>query len=140
MPKRPKILCIDDRIENLRIRAMLLEQFGCETIAVQDHQSALKAVSENEIDLLLIDYHLAGGQNGEDIARDVRVMHPEIPLIMLTGDGKLPDSACECVDAVLIKGASDPGTLLDTIQKLLPAAELRPRRPMLVPERVAKPA
>lgn len=140
MPRKPRILCIDDRIENLRIRAMLLEQFGCETIAVQDHQSALKAVSEDNIDLLLIDYHLAGGETGEDIARDVRVMRPAIPLVMLTGDSKLPDSACECVDAVLIKGISNPGTLLETVQKLLPDAELRPRRPMLVPEPQTKPA
>lgn len=134
MPKKPRILCVDDQIENLRIRTMLLEQFGCEAVAVQDHLSALKALSENEVSLMLIDYHLANGATGEEIARDVRVMHPDLPLIMLTGDSKLPESAYDCVDVVLFKGMSSPATLLDTIQKLLPDAELRPRRPMLVPE------
>jgi CheY-like chemotaxis protein len=129
---RPRILCIDDRTENLRIRTVLLEQFGCDTIAVNDHQSALRVVAETEIDLLVIDYHLAYGETGEEIARDVRAMRPQIPLIMLTGDARLPQSACECVDAVLVKGASSPGALLDTIQRLLPGAVLKPRRPVSI--------
>lgn len=135
MPNKPRVLCVDDRVENLRIRTMLLEQFGCETIAVEDHQSALRVVSETQVDLLVIDYHLADGHTGEEIARDVRVMRPDIPLIMLTGDARLPQSACDCVDAVLIKGTTNPGALLDLIEKLVPGAVLRPRRPMLVTER-----
>jgi CheY-like chemotaxis protein len=110
------------------VRTALLEQFGCNTIAVADHQSALQVVSEREVDLLVIDYHLADGETGEDIARDVRVIRPEIPLIMLTGDARLPQSACECVDAVLIKGTSGPRALLELIEQLLPGTELRPRR------------
>jgi len=127
--KKPKILCVDDQVENLRVRAMLLEQFGCEVVQVQDHRAALREVTEHGIDLVVIDYHLAGGQTGEGIARDVRVMRPKLPLIMLTGDAKLPDSASECVDAVLIKGASNPTALMDLIEKLVPGAQLKPRRP-----------
>lgn len=137
---KARILCVDDRLENLRIRTMLLEQFGCETISVQDHQSALRALSENDVDLLVIDYHLANGETGEEVARDVRVIRPDIPLVMLTGDSKLPESACDSVDAVLIKGVSNPGALLDIIQHLLPSAEIRPRRPMLVPDPTSKTA
>jgi CheY-like chemotaxis protein len=130
--KKPKILCVDDQVENLRVRAMLLEQFGCEVVEAQDHQSALREVSEDSIDLIVIDYHLARGQTGEEIARDVRVMRPELPLIMLTGDSKLPDSAAECVDAVLIKGSSNPRALLELIEKLVPGAQLRPRRDHII--------
>lgn len=127
MGSKPVILCIDDQTDNLKIRTTLLELFGCTTIAVPDHHSALRAVTEQHVDLLLIDYHLAAGETGEDIARDVRVMRPDLPLIMLTGDTKVPDSARDSVDAVLLKGASDPKTLLDTIEGLLPGAKLRPR-------------
>lgn len=131
MPRKPKILCVDDQVENLRVRAMLLEQFGCEVVQVQDHQSTLREVTEDGIDLIVIDYHLAQGATGEEIARDVRVMRPELPLVMLTGDSKLPDSASQSVDAVLIKGASNPRALLDLIEKLLPGAQLKPRRPFI---------
>ena len=130
---KPRILCIDDQPENVRIRAMLLEQFGCEVTTVADHQSTLQAVSSRPFDLLVIDYHLAHGETGEEIARDIRVIRPDLPLIMLTGDSKLPESACETVDAVLIKGVSNPRALLDLVEKLVPGAKLRPRRTPIEP-------
>ena len=110
----------------------MLEKFGCETISAHDHRSALHVVAETPVDLIVIDYHLADGETGDAIARDVRVMHPEIPLIMLTGDRHCPDHVYSLVDGVLVKGITHPGELLDLIQKLLPAAELGPRRPMVV--------
>lgn len=131
MANKPTVLCVDDQLPNLRIRIMLLEQFGCNTIGVEDHVSALRAVNENQIDLVIIDYHLAHGQTGEEVARDIRVIHPKLPLIMLTGDNALPGSAAAMVDAVTIKGSSNPKALLDLIEKLIPGAELRPRREML---------
>ncbi len=137
MSKKPRILCVDDRAENLSIRTMLLEQFGCETLKAGDCQAALRTLTEVGADLLVIDYHLAGDETGESLARDVRVLYPRIPLIMLTGDTSLPDSASESVDAVLIKGAGNPAALLDLIEKLLPDASLRPRRPMLVQDPTA---
>jgi CheY-like chemotaxis protein len=134
MAKKPRILCIDDQVTNLHIRTAMLEQFGCETISATDYQSAMRIVEATPLDLIVIDYHLANGETGDTIARDVRVMHAEIRLIMLTGDTHLPKHVSACVDAVLVKGLSDPGALLDLIAKLVPAAELRPRRPMLFPK------
>jgi CheY-like chemotaxis protein len=132
MSGKPKILCVDDKVDNLRIRAMLLEQFGCETIIAPDHTSALRAFTESSIDLVLLDYHLARGETGEELARDLRVMCPKLPIIMLTGDVQLPLSAAQNVDAVLIKGMSSPQALLDLIDKLLPGAGLTARPPMCV--------
>ncbi len=137
---KPVILCIDDQAENLKIRTLLLEQFGCDTVSAPDHQSALRAMAEQRIDLLLIDYHLAEGQTGEDIARDIRVISPSTPLVMLTGDAKVPESVSECVDAVLTKGASGPREVLETIERLLPGTRLRPRRAMLFDEQNSKSA
>jgi CheY-like chemotaxis protein len=134
MSGKPTILCVDDQPSNLQIRAMLLEQFGCRALTAADHQAALHTISEEEVDLAIIDYHLADGETGEEVVRDVRVVRPQMPLIMLTGDSKLPQSACDCVDEVLIKGASDPRALFELIEKLLPEAELLPRRAMLVSE------
>jgi CheY-like chemotaxis protein len=129
MARKPAILCVDDQVANLSIRMRMLEMFGCETIAAYDHQSALHIVTERPVDLVLIDYHLGNGETGDAIAHDVRVLRPEIPLIMLTGDSHLPDHLAALVDAVLIKGVTNPGALLDLIQELLPKAELRPHRP-----------
>ncbi len=133
MPKKPLILCVDDRADSLVVRKRLLEQFGCEVISVGDAQSGLEAVRKHVIDLVLIDYHLGKGASGEDLARAIRRLHPKLPMIMLTGDPQFPDSARETVDAVLIKGASSPVDMLDLIQDLLPDAEVRQRRPSIIP-------
>ncbi len=117
---------------------MLLRQFGCEALAAHDHHSALQIISDHEVDLLVIDYHLAAGETGEAIARDVRVMRPNVPMIMLTGDSRVPESAANSVDAVIVKGCSTPGALLDLIQKLIPDAQLKPRRPNLFSETPGK--
>lgn len=132
MGAKPKILCVDDLAENLRIRCLLLEQFGCDTASAADRQSALHALETGDIDLLVIDYHLAQGETGEEVARDARAMQPNLRMIMLTGDAKIPESARDSVDEVLVKGQSGPTALLDAIEHLLPQFKLRPRRAMLV--------
>lgn len=119
---------------NLQVRVLLLQQFGCETLTAYDAVSATRIAADEPVDLVLIDYHLAKGETGEQVARDVRLLKPRLPLVMLTGDVHLPESACECVDAVLTKGLSSPRELFAIIQRLLPDAQLRPLRPMLIPE------
>lgn len=112
----------------------MLEQFGCEACTAPDGSAAFQVLAQKRVDLMVIDYHLANGETGEDLAREVTRRWPDLPLIMLTGDSKLPESAIESVDEVLIKGTAGPGRLLDTIQKFLPRAKLKPRRAMLIAE------
>jgi len=133
MSRKPAILCVDDRADNLLVRKLMLEQFGCEVVAVNDSRSCVNALNENPIDLVLIDYHLAEETNGEDLARDIRKEWPDLPLVMLTGDPKIPDSVRESVDAVLIKGAGSPRDLLDLIEDLVPEATLRTRSRQILP-------
>jgi CheY-like chemotaxis protein len=132
MGRKPTVLCVDDQAPNLQIRTLMLQQFGCATFSASDHKSALRVVTESDVDVAVIDYHLANGENGEEVAHDIRALHPQLPLIMLTGENHLPASAVSSVDAVLIKGASNPRALLDLIERLIPGAELHARRPMLV--------
>lgn len=133
MSRKPTILCVDDRADSLLIRKLMLEQFGCKVVAVNDSRSCINALAENRIDLALIDYHLAEATNGEDLARQIRKQHPGLPLIMLTGDPKIPDSVRDSVDAVLIKGSGSPRDMLDLIEDLIPDASLRPRPAQMVP-------
>jgi CheY-like chemotaxis protein len=126
-----RILCLDDQPIHLQVRKMLLEQFGCEVVAVHDAQSCLIAATETRFDVALIDYHLGTEITGEDVAKDMRVCAPGTALVMLTGDPKIPDSAKASVDAVVIKGSSSPEDLFFTIQELAPDCTLKPRRPPL---------
>ncbi|MBV8632696.1 MAG: response regulator [Silvibacterium sp.] len=131
--KRPRILCLDDQPANLLVRKLLLEQFGCEVVAVHDSQSCLRAATQEYFDLALLDYHLAEQLTGADVARDLRIMMPAMRLVMLTGDPMLPQSAVQSVDAVLTKGTSGPQQLFQIIEDLLPDCALKPRREWLLP-------
>jgi CheY-like chemotaxis protein len=134
MARKPHILCVDDRADSLLVRKLMLEQFGCEVTTVTDSAACLEAVGGGTVDLVMIDYHLGESGNGEDLARVIRGSRPQLPLMMLTGDPKVPDSARESVDVLLIKGACNPTDMLNLIQDLLPQAELRPRgRPRFIP-------
>ena len=126
MAKKPTILCVDDQEVNLRVRVLMLQQFGCNTLTAHDHTSSIRMATENSIDLALIDYHLENGETGEQVAQDMRVLKPRTPLVMLTGDVRLPDCAIECVDAVLTKGSSSPAELFEIIQRLVPRRRAAP--------------
>lgn len=129
--KKPKILCLDDQRNNLRVRKLFLEQFGCEVVLVEEAQECLLIATREPFDLAILDYHLAEGVTGEDVARDLRITVPNLPLMMLSGDPSIPESAYECVDAVFLKGAGTPAELLEVIRGLLPGCDLKSiRKPM----------
>lgn len=128
MNEVPLILCVDDQPASLEIRVLLLRQFGCEVLTANDHASALQVLANNPVDLMFVDSHFAPGRTGEEIADDIRVLRPEVRLVMLTGDPNVPDSGQEKFDAVLIKRTCNPGDLWQAIQGLLPQKKLRPRR------------
>lgn len=134
----PRILCLDDQRENLRLRKIFLEQFGCEVLTVEDAQECLQIAAHEPLDLAILDYHLATEVTGEDVAHDLRAMRPELLLMMLSGDPKIPQSARECVDAVFIKGIDSPAELLSTIQSLLPEYQLKPRRKLMTRDMLEK--
>jgi CheY-like chemotaxis protein len=130
MGRKPIILCVDDRTDSLLVRKRMLELFGCTVMTASDSSSCLAALNENLIDVVIIDYHL-DKEDGEELACQIRQSRPHLPLIMLTGDPTIPDSARDSVDAVLIKGASNPRDMLDLIQNLVPDSILKPTPPQI---------
>lgn len=138
MPRRkPRILCLDDQSEHLRLRKIFLEQFWCEVTAVEDAEACLRVADKAEFDLALLDYHLGSETNGEDVARELRSRFPNMPLVMLTGDPHIPESAQQSVDVVIVKGQSNPGDLLNLIQELAPDCSVKPLRKPIIAETIS---
>ena len=119
---KPLVLCIDDLENDLIMRKTLLETLGCNVQLATEPRECLAALTESKIDLVLLDYHLGDGVTGEDLARDIRTCCPGVPLVMLTGDPNIPESARGSVDAVLLKGAASSADLIATLQSFLPNA------------------
>jgi CheY-like chemotaxis protein len=118
MTERQTILCVDDADRNLELRRLILEVRGYNVLTASDPRSALRTIWDHKIDLAILDFHLGGPTNGVHLARDIRVVRPYLPIIMLTGDPQIHEREHDSVSAWIIKG--DPVHILpDTIKQLL---------------------
>jgi CheY-like chemotaxis protein len=122
--KSPRVLCVDTKQSNLLARKKLLELYGCEVFDAEDLRSSIELVTRERIDLVIMEYHIAGDLNGYQLATGIRKLFPEVALIMLTADIEIPDSACDVVDRVFVKGWYEPRYMVEAIAELLPHRRL----------------
>lgn len=82
------ILIIDDETfirENVK---RILNEDGYQVLAAEGGGEALELLSENEIDLVLLDLNL-GTENGIDVLRSLKEVDPDILVIIITGFGSV---------------------------------------------------
>lgn len=85
---KEKILIVDDE-QNIREGLQdLLQLEGYETEVAQSGNVAKKILNEQSIDLILSDLRMSDG-SGEILLRHVTQKFPEIPIIMITGEGTI---------------------------------------------------
>jgi DNA-binding response OmpR family regulator len=134
---RPEhILVVDD---DPRIRQMLIRYFEGESFrvtAVADGRGMREAMAQRPVDAILLDLALAGGENGLELAREIR-SRSDVPIIMLTGRDDVVDRIVG-----LEMGADDyiakPFHLREVLARL--RTILRRRRPMPAAEAAPGPS
>ena len=117
---RPLVLLVDDDARASHLLARMLTDEGFATEVVLDGAAALARLTRPPApDALVTDYHLPLA-NGLAVARYARSTHPELPVVVVTGD---PDAfARASVDAPLggallvITKPLDFGTLADHLR------------------------
>ncbi|MBW6420665.1 response regulator [Rhizobium sp. XQZ8] len=89
-PAAAHILVVDDdpRIRQMLTRYFEGEGYGVSTAA--DGQEMRGQMKAKEVDIILLDLSLPGGQDGLDLAREIR-MQSDIPIMMLTGRDDVVD-------------------------------------------------
>jgi CheY-like chemotaxis protein len=111
------LLCIDDETTGLRIRKMILERSGYEVFTAESGPSGLEVFAAHPVDAVILDYFMPGMHGGE-VAREMKRLKPEVPILLLSAYLDLPQGALEKVEAFITKGQS-PQLLLDKIRELL---------------------
>jgi CheY-like chemotaxis protein len=114
--KHPLILCIDDADVALRVRKLLLGHEGYNVLTASSGEDGLEVFKQNLIELVIAD-HFLSGKTGVEIAREMKELKPEVPILIISAAMEKPDGL-EFVDGFLAKGES-PNILLDTIAQLL---------------------
>lgn len=84
------ILLVDDEVEFISTLAERLELRGIFARVTHDGESALKAVAENEPQVMVLDVMMPG-LKGLDVLQRVKEEHPKVQVILLTGQGKTRD-------------------------------------------------
>jgi DNA-binding NtrC family response regulator len=81
---QPKILVIDDEQAAVRNVQHILSKEGCEVIATQSGQNALKLLEQHRFDLVLTDLRMPN-VDGMEILRRAKEISPDTEVIMITG-------------------------------------------------------
>jgi len=112
----PLILCIDDADIALRVRKLLLGHEGYNVLTASSGEDGLELFKQNPIELVIAD-HFLSGKTGIEIAREMKELRPEVPILIMSAAIDKPEGM-EFADGFLAKGES-PDVLLDTIAELL---------------------
>ena len=84
------ILVVDDEPVFIEALTISLEREGFDVVAAADGPAALKAISEKDPDLILLDVMLPG-MSGIDVCREIR-KSSSVPVIMVTAKGEEIDA------------------------------------------------
>jgi PAS domain S-box-containing protein len=88
-PAKMTILVVDDDPLIAMGTVDMLEDLGHEVVSTQSGVQALEALEKREFDLLITDFSMPR-MTGMQLAKAVREMRPELPILLATGYAELP--------------------------------------------------
>ena len=89
------ILIVDDDNAVRMSVSLALKRAGYEPWAVGNEDDALEAVRDERVALVILDMNLTlstTGRQGVEMLRKIRILRPEIPVIMITAWGTIPQA------------------------------------------------
>lgn len=114
---KAKVLCVDDDLNGLMIRALVLEKQGYEVLTANDGRQALQIFKDTPVDAVLMDYYMPM-VDGAYVAKAMRYLKPQVPIVMISGATALPAGALQNTDGFLHKGVS-PVDMTDMLAKVI---------------------
>jgi two-component system, OmpR family, response regulator len=107
-----RVLLLDDREDNLILRAAILRQKGYKIVTASSIEEAQTKLQE--IDIAVLDYHLGAGKFGTDVANTLRRTRPQVPIIIMSAT--LERKFGGIADMHLLKGYSSVEDLLSALR------------------------
>lgn len=102
------LLLVDDDIALLNVCAAALEMSGASVLTAASPADALsimaqRAANDAGVDVAVVDYRLPV-MNGCVLADFLRARHPDLKIILYSGESKIPEVEMSSVDAFVPKG------------------------------------
>lgn len=86
--KSTSVLVIDDESEIRTVLERVISREGYRVLSAQDFDSALEIIRSQKIDVVISDI-VMNGKNGIEVAKEVRKINENIPVILMTGNPDL---------------------------------------------------
>ena len=104
------VLIVDDETVGIEVRRMLLERAGYRVVSALDGAAGLALFAAQPVAAVVLDFAMPG-MNGGDVARSMRSIKPQVPILMLSAYTSLPPDIAELVDLSMTKGEGAPALL-----------------------------
>jgi CheY-like chemotaxis protein len=111
------VLCVEDERVQLKLRKLLLESAGFRVLEAESARTAMEIFRASHVDAVVMDYWLSG-QNGTELAEEMKGMRPRVPIVMLSGFTSLPGEEA-IVDSWMRKAEVEPEDLINEITRLI---------------------
>ena len=92
------VLYVDDNPRSSRLLTGVLEQCRFRVIAKNDPAEALALCRRCSFDLALLDYEMPV-MNGASLAREIKLLMPDLPVVLISGRTEIAAAELEFVDA-----------------------------------------
>jgi CheY-like chemotaxis protein len=117
--RKARILCVDDNAFILNVLQSLLESSGYVVVPAERGEAAVASMGE-PFDAAIVDYELPD-TNGIRLAKYLRNMQPDLPVILFSGREDIPTDETREINAVVSK-ADSAFRLLAVLSGMIPEA------------------
>ena len=118
------VLCIDNNQDVLECEREFLEAFGYTVLTASSSGRGLELASTESVDVVILDYFMPT-MNAQEVAREMRRLRPQAPIILLTEGAGVPEPALNLADALVAKDRL-ASQLLPTIAYLHDCGRIAP--------------
>lgn len=125
-PGQPTLVVVDDDWGIRMLVRMNLEELGYRVLDAASAKELDDALASQEVALVLLDARL-GNDNGVEVARRLRVEHPRVEIVFLTGRTFLVEQAAKELGLRVIEKPFSPEELEDAVGSELGRARARAR-------------
>lgn len=101
-PSCNTILCIDDDRAELEYQRALLERRGYEVLTAASARQGLQMAVARAVAAVVLDYDMPE-TNGHEVALEIKRLRPHVPIVMVSGNEKIPEQVLSVVDAFIFK-------------------------------------
>ena len=86
----PLAMIVDDNVPMADVLAEMLQVFHLSSITVQDGESALKSLNEEDICLVITDMRMPN-MSGVELLRSIKAQSPDLPVVVVSGYSLAPE-------------------------------------------------